>query len=238
MARVPFLVFASQRTGDWTPPGGGNVPLSVREFFSIILLCVVLGASGCGGEPSGDQSDAGMDLATTQANSGAPEASEWKTDEISEAGLTVSYPSAWTRSAEPLMPGLADPRELVALSTFPFRAGGENCAHLPENAIEDMGAGDALIVVQERVGDLEGSEATLRDYPERPEHFGPSNGYRSEAAECLDRRKAFFDRFIPFSESGRRFYAYVAFGADTPSAIRTQIWTILDRLDVKTAADS
>ncbi len=101
-----------------------------------------------------------------------------------------------------------------------------------------MGAGDALIVVQERVGDLEGSEATLRDYPERPEHFGPSNGYRSEAAECLDRRKAFFDRFIPFSESGRRFYAYVAFGADTPSAIRTQTWTILDRLDVKTAADS
>ena len=52
------------------------------------------------------------------------------------------------------------------------------------------------------------------------------------------RRKAFFDRFTPFSESGRRFYAYVAFGADTPSAIRTQIWTILDRLDVKTAADS
>ena len=203
----------------------------MRAFVSISLLCLVLGASACGG----DKGDTEMDRATRQADAGAAEGSDWTTDEIPEAGLTVSYPPTWMRSADPLMPGLADPQELVALSTFPVRAGGENCAHMPENAIEDMGPTDGLVVIEERVGDLESSAATLRDYPERPERFGPSSGYRSEAVDCLDRRKAFFDRFIPFSESGRRFYAYVAFGADTPPAIRTQAWTILDRLDVEPA---
>jgi hypothetical protein len=197
----------------------------VRAFVSISLICLVLGASACGGDKG--------DRPTRQADDGAAGGSDWTTDEIPEAGLTVSYPSTWTRAADALMPGLADPRELVALSTFPVRAGGENCAHMPENAIEDMGPTDGLVVIEERVGDLESSAATLRDYPERPERFGPGNGYRSEAVDCLDRRKAFFDRFIPFSESGRRFYAYVAFGADTPPAIRTQAWTILDNLDVE-----
>jgi hypothetical protein len=53
--------------------------------------------------------------------------------------------------------------------------------------------------------------------------------------DCLDRRKEFFDRFIPFSDSGRRFYAYVGFGADTPPAIRTQAWAILDGLEFEPA---
>jgi hypothetical protein len=132
------------------------------------------------------------------------------------------------------MPSLADPRELVALSTFPARAGGDNCAHMPENAVEDMGPEDALVVIEERLGDLDTASGPA-DYPARPEHFGPGNGYRSEAVDCLDRRKAFFDRFIPFSDSGRRFYAYVAFGADTPTAIRTQAWAILDRLEFEPA---
>jgi hypothetical protein len=146
----------------------------------------------------------------------------------------VSYPPRWKRSTDPLMPSLADPRELVALSTFPARAGGDNCAHMPENAVEDMGPEDALVVIEERRGDLDTGGGPA-DYPARPEHFGPSNGYPSEAVDCLDRRKEFFDRFIPFSDSGRRFYAYVAFGADTPPAVRTQAWAILDRLEFEPA---
>ena len=197
------------------------------------MLCLVLGASACGEAPSEDKSDAAMEPATTEADTGAEVGLDWTTAGIPKAGLTVSYPSSWTRSTDPLMPSLADPRELVALSTFPARAGGDNCAHMPENAVEDMGPADALVVVEERLGDFEtGGPA---DYPARPEHFGPSNGYPSEAVDCLDRRKAFFDRFIPFSDSGRRFYAYVAYGPDAPPAIRTQAWSILDRLDVDSA---
>ncbi len=176
-----------------------------------------------------------MKAATGQTDSGAAEALDWTTYAIPEAGLTGSYPSSWTRSIDPLMPSLADPRELVAFSTFSARPGGENCAHMPENAIEDMGPTDALVVIEERRGDPEDGTVTRADYPKRPGQFGPSHGYRSEAVDCLDRRKAFFDRFIPFSDSGRRFYAYVAFGPDAPTAIRTQAWTILDRLDIETS---
>jgi hypothetical protein len=42
----------------------------------------------------------------------------------------------------------------------------------------------------------------------------------------------FFDRIIPFSDSGRRFYAYVALGTETPDAVVAQAWTILDRLEI------
>ncbi|MGH3012065.1 MAG: hypothetical protein ACRDMY_09535 [Gaiellaceae bacterium] len=172
--------------------------------------------------------------AIVEADPTSTEALEWTTNKISEAGVTVSYPSGWVRSAEPLLPGLSDPRELVALSTFDARPGGENCAHMPENAIADMGPTEALIVIEERLGGPTGS-STLADYPERPGHFGASNGYPSEAVDCLDRPKEFFDRFIPFRDSGRRFYAYVAFGSETSPAIRSQAWKILDRLEIESS---
>ena len=158
------------------------------------------------------------------------ETTEWTAFALPDARLTVSRPPDWLRAPEPLMPGLVDPLELVALSTFDARRGGENCAHMPENAIEDMGPTDALVLVQERLGDLEGGLPS--DYPPRPSRFGPSGGYPSEAVDCLDRRKEFFDRYIPFSDAGRRFYAYVAFGLETPSAVRTEAWAILDRLEI------
>ena len=158
------------------------------------------------------------------------ETPEWTTFELPEARLAVSHPPEWRRAPERLMPMLSDPRELVALSTFDARRGGENCAHMPENAIEEMGPADALVLVQERLAEFEGSSPS--DYPPRPSHFDPGDGYPSEAVDCLDRRKEFFDRYIPFGDAGRRFYAYVAFGPETPSAVRTEAWAILDRLEI------
>ena len=76
-------------------------------------------------------------------------------------------------------------------------------------------------------------QAPSRTIRNGPGQFGPSNGYPSEAVDCLDEPKEFFDRFIPFRDSGRRFYAYIAFGSETPPAIRTQAWTILDRLEIE-----
>jgi hypothetical protein len=186
----------------------------------IWLLGLALLAAGCGGA-----SEALQTGPTTTS-----EAPEWTTFELPEARLTVSHPPDWLRAPERLMPGLVDPRELVALSTFDARRGGENCAHMPENAIEDMGPADALVVVEERLAESEGG--TPSDYPPRPGHFGSGEGYPSEAVDCLDRRKEFLDRFIPFSDVGRHFYAYVAFGPETPSAVRTEAWAILDRLEI------
>ena len=175
-----------------------------------------------------------MEPVTEPSNASAATDPDWTTYEIPEAAVAVAYPASWTRSIDPLLPGLVDPKELVSLSTFPARPGGESCVHLPENAIEDMGPTDALVVIQERLGGPEDGTVAAGDYPRRPAQFGPGIGYPSEAVDCLDQRKAFFDRYIPFSDSGRRFYAYVALGAENPTEVSGQAWTILDRLEVGT----
>jgi hypothetical protein len=183
----------------------------------------VLLASACG---------AGSE-AVVKDSSTTTEARELTAYEVPDAGLTISFPPGWQRSTEPLLPGLADPRELVAVSTFDPRAGGENCAHMPENAVEGLGASDALLVIEERLAEFDWG--TPSDYPQRPGHFGPGNGYPSETVDCLDQHKEFFDRFIPFRAAGRRFYAYVAFGRETPPAIRAEAWAILDRLEIESS---
>lgn len=207
----------------------------LASALCLAVLALTLAASACGGPATGDQGGPATEQsATVETDVATTDSIEWTSYEISEAGVTISYPPGWMRSTETLMPGLADPRELVSLGTFDPPPGGENCAHMPENAIEKMKPADSVIVIEERVGDTEDGSGTLADYPERPEHFGPGDGYRSEAVDCLDEPKAFFDRFIPFRDSGRRFYAYIALGSDVPPAVREEAWTILDRLEIET----
>jgi hypothetical protein len=197
----------------------------MRMLLGALGLCLVLGAAACGGGPSAEREPATTELGHDWI--------DWTTYDVPGAALVVRYPSSWARSDEPLMPHLGDPKELVALSTFTARPGGENCGHMPENAIEDMSPADALVVVEERLGNYEGA-GMLEDYPVRPARFGPNDGYRSEAIDCLDHRKVFFDRIIPFSDSGRRFYVYIAVGPEARDAVEAQAWAILDRLEVRT----
>jgi hypothetical protein len=106
---------------------------------------------------------------------------------------------------------------------------------MPENALEAMSPADGLLVLEERLLDDEDGSGTFEGYPERPEHFGPGGGYPSEAVDCLDRPKAFFDRLIAFRDSGRRFYAYVALGSQVTPEIRDEASAILDRLEIETS---
>jgi hypothetical protein len=99
----------------------------MQTLLGTLALCLVLGAAACGGAPSAER-----ERDTTKPGL------DWTTYDVPDAALVVRYPSSWTRSADPLMPHLGDPKELVALSTFVARPGGENCGHMPENAIEDM----------------------------------------------------------------------------------------------------
>lgn len=52
----------------------------------------------------------------------------------------------------------------------------------------------------------------------RLEPFRPDDGQPSEAAECLDEPPRFADRFIPFADGGRPFYADVAVGNEAAPA--------------------
>jgi hypothetical protein len=166
------------------------------------------------------------------SNAGAATDPDWTTYEIPEAALAVMYPSSWARSTDPLMPNLVDPSELVALSTFPARPGGENRAHMPENAIEDM--------ADRCSGRHPGTAWRPRRRHSRGRGLSEAtrtvrSGHRlSQRGGPLPRpAQGVFDRYIPFSDSGRRFYAYVALGAKTPPEVSAEAWTILDRLEVE-----
>ena len=193
--------------------------------MSAVTLAV---ASACAGTVPDDQGGGAINTGETVTTEGL----NWTTDEIADEDIAVSYPPGWRRSTVKLMPFLADPRELVALGTFDLPSGGKNCAHTPGKAIGEMKPTDALIVIEERTVAREGWVATRMDYPKRPLHFGPNDGYSSEAGDCLGQPKASLDRIIPFRDSGRRFYAYIALGDDVPPTIREEAWAILDRLEI------
>jgi hypothetical protein len=191
---------------------------------AVVALALAL-APGSEGIQSGKGGVAAGPNATT-------EGLDWTTEAIVDEDLVLSHPPGWRRSAAKLMPRLADPREVAALGTFDLRPGRRSCAHLPGNAIEQLKPTDGLIVIVERSRRDDGE--TSADYPRRPVHFSPDDGYASEAADCLDQPKAFFDRLIPFWDSGRRFYAYIALGEEASRTIREEAWAILDRLEIGT----
>jgi hypothetical protein len=101
----------------------------------------------------------------------------WTTYDDQEGRFSIRYPAAWERSMQSLTPGLTDPREIVSVGSYHMRPGGELCAHLPVNALEDLSPADAFLTVQER------AQPHLADYPPRPTQFDlgkPTEGFDGE----------------------------------------------------------
>lgn len=142
-------------------------------------------------------------------------------------GITVTLPAGWQRAARSLTPNLGDPREVVAVGTFPLRYRQTDCAHMPGSALEDVGPADAFVTVQER-----GKDASPRGFPPRPEHFGPRlGGGGSEAGACVPKAR-FTDHWFTFGDAGRYFHVLVAFGPQATAKTRRQARAILDDLKI------
>jgi hypothetical protein len=148
--------------------------------------------------------------------------------EVSQHGLTVALPPGWQAAPESLTPNLADPREELAVATFPLRYRPSECAHVPGSALEDLGPGDAFVTLEERGVD---PGSTWADFPARPSHFGPELGGPSEASACAPGAH-FTDHWFTFSDAGRHFHVMVAFGPRASEAVQRQAWAILDGLRV------
>jgi hypothetical protein len=176
------------------------------------LLALVLVVVGCG--------DAGA------GPSPAPTASP--PVEVSEHGLTVSLPPGWQAAKESLTPRLVDPREELAVATFPLRYRKTECAHMPGSALDDLGPGDAFVTLEERGLD---PGSTWADFPARPARFGPELGGPSEAAACTPGAH-FTDHWFGFSDGARHFHVMVAFGPQASAEVQSQAWAILDGLRV------
>lgn len=149
-----------------------------------------------------------------------------------EHGFTVSYPEGWTPATEILTPALTDPREILALATYPLRPDGVNCAQLPVNAIEDLRPTDALVWLAER--EQGATEVT------RPPDFETwaSEAEPDVSPDCLATPKDFIHVYGEFSDAGRVFDLYVAYGRSASVVTLSELWTILNSLTFDPASPS
>ncbi len=136
--------------------------------------------------------------------------------------FSVRYPADWTlaEGEQGLVTGIG--WYPISLGTFPLRPGAEDCPAIPENALEDMGADDALLTLF--VGGGRGDPpGTI---------FGsgfPPTGDFGFAA-CIDRGDTLDLRWGESWDHGRPFYVQVAFGPDVSEETRREAYAILNGL--------
>ena len=176
---------------------------------ALAIAVVALALSGCG-----------------EAARSATRAPESTTQ--SAHGLTVELPAGW-QGADGKLTRLEDPREVLAVGTYPMRYREAGCAQMPSSALEDLGPGDALVTLLERGAD---SHSTWPDFPQRPTHFEPTPGDPNSDAPACAPSGRFISHWFNFSDSGRHFHVLVAFGPQASAATQEQAWSILDGLRV------
>ncbi|HEY6762129.1 MAG TPA: hypothetical protein VI318_21690 [Baekduia sp.] len=175
---------------------------------TVIAFTIGCALAGCGGGAG--------------ARHGAP-----ATTAYAAHGLAVRLPSGWQAARVNLTPHLVDPREELAVATFPLRYRPTACAHMPGSALADLGPRDAFVTLMER-----GSDHSTA-FPPRPADFAAAEGDagRSEASACVPGAR-FVDHWFEFSDGGRDFHVLVAFGPSATAATRRAAWRILDGLRV------
>jgi hypothetical protein len=142
--------------------------------------------------------------------------------------LDYNLPEGWQVAETTLTPNLGDPKEILSAGTFPLRPGGDNCAHMPDAAMEDLGSEDVLVSLQERPTPDE-------SFAPRPESFAPvltgiSHGDAFECTEASQRVDLGVLVWLSFQDQGRSFYLLVAMGTDINDETRQQTVEFLDSL--------
>lgn len=164
-----------------------------------------------------------IEIVPPGATSPTPQA----TTELDRDGIVVTYPNDWDLASEILTPTLTDPREILAIGTYPLRPGGSSCAQYPMNAIEDLGPTDALIWLTER-------QEVSPDAPSRPSEFETwlSAAPVDESSDCLSVPKDFVHHYGEFTDAGRGFAVYVAYGASVAQQTLSELWGVLDGMHI------
>ena len=154
-------------------------------------------------------------------------------------GYAVTYPNDWTVAEENLTPWLGEPGEILSLGTFPLEVSTDPDDELrlfgppvAPKALEDMTSEDAFVSLQES-----GVDVGLFD--PRPDRFGPLEcedaiyGCRpSDHPDAPDaaRNEPFRAWWIPFQDSGRGFYLFVAIGNEATPELREEAWAVADSM--------
>ena len=168
----------------------------------LLLVCLAIAAAGC--SPGGADRSAGSDR------------------QVSSHGLTVDLPDGWRLADRNLNPVLAEPSEVLAVTSFPAAPGtGWACfdAPAPGRALQQLGATGVLLELEEYHGLEIGGFAT------RPASF-------RRAATLPACHGRFNSWWIPFADNGRYFYALLAIGTEAPAADVERAWHTFDSLRV------
>lgn len=154
--------------------------------------------------------------------------------------FTATYPNGWFVPADPINDWVCSPYEILALATYPLRPGGEAVTdfQLPSRAVQDLGANDILIWVNENGSACGGprDSAGPSGFPDRPARFGPVRVCGDFDLLCPSDGQNLVPGirswWIAFSDSGRSFYVFVGMGEDAYAdpERQQQAWDVLDSL--------
>lgn len=202
---------------------GGRAAVRRRRTTTFFVAAAgsALAAVGIANLPLDRAGDGGTRIVPV-ANEGSS-AEGWTTYRDSDERYTVRYPSDWHRATEALQPHVEDPEEILSVASYELRAGGAGCAF--GRALEDLGPTDAFVSVSESAGDL-----ASRFMVTRPTEFAYDQGYEPTLSDCLETPPAFEERFIPFRDGNRFFYAYVAVGDAASSETRDDALATLNSM--------
>lgn len=144
----------------------------------------------------------------------APPATVW-------TGATVELPEDWDVAAETLMPN--GPREQFVASTAELVPGGDQCAQAPENAMEQLGPTDGLVMVQ-RLHPAQPDDPTLGRLQQWPDTARNQTTLR----ECPVNGDQLDVYWFHTQLDGDGYWVLAAFGEDAGDQRRAQGLSILN----------
>lgn len=175
----------------------------------------------------GDDSDgAASQLQNRGAASRPAVPTNWESYESDRWGYNVRFPRDWRRASQTLTPKVSDPRNILALGTFPLRYRPTDCEAFAGSAQADLRSRDVLITVQERGLD---PESDWRTFPQRPARFRLSERTGAGPSGCEGRSER-DSYWIPFTDAGRHLYLFVAIGTQAPKHARRDALRVVDSL--------
>ena len=192
---------------------------SRRRRTLAAAAAVVLFATGAGLVLASPWDDSTDDAVTASEGAGAADnGDDEATSPAPQPIWAIEEPPAWRRAGRELMPHLG--WDTLTLATVPLRGGGARCAQMPEQALRDLGADDALVSIFFDVSPPDDASAWPTGPSDLPEQES------STAEECAE-RDDLETRWGHVARGGVAFYVLVAFGPDASDAVRDQTWVTL-----------
>jgi hypothetical protein len=175
-----------------------------------------------------DEANAVLATLTVSAQLAAPAPAGWRKHHASELGVRATVPDGWHLADEPLT-NIVDPREVLALATYPPADGGKGggpCV-AAKRTIEAMPADGALIWLLEyrpARGDVWADLPRSR-FPPRPDGFTLMRA-DLQPGVCA----AALGLTITFRDADRPFQLWLLFGAKVSDARLAEVAQILTGL--------